>query len=179
MNGTETSENQFEELSKAKDSLTEHLTDVVEKYDERMDIGEMAIQLSEISDRGAEILKGLDDVERQVSGPGEDDKELLKKMDGVRESLEDILWKDLQKILFQRLMEERDNKIFGKDAPKFPTEAHAVHYANTYMYDVCLELLNNPAVEDYLLEPVFEHAFESALSELDADGEVRTWNAVS
>lgn len=180
MENQTTPENQFEEIGKAKDALADHLTDVVERYDEQMDIKEMAIRLSEISDRGSELLKGLDDIDRQVSGPGgADDRVLLDKTDGLRQNLETMLWEDLPRVLYQRLMEERDSKIFGKDAPKFPTEEHAVHYANTHMYQVCLDLLSDPAIDDYLLEPIFEHAFDSATSELDADGEVREWNAIS
>lgn len=170
----------LEDWGKAKDKLTENLTGILDKYDEKFDIHETAVELSELSDQGWSLSDQMDDFYRTLYGPGfEDDKETMAKMEPLMDGLNEILTKDLPGLLKQRLYEERDNQLFGpilKGAKRGEMEPELVYKADMYMYPLYLDLIKDPAIDGFLLDSIFGDALDCATSDLDADGEVRGWD---
>jgi hypothetical protein len=183
MDAINENQQKFDSLDKAKDKLTENLTGILEKYDEKLDLHEMAIELSEVTDRGNDLYKEMDAFLNTLVGPGfEDDKVVAPQLEALMDGLQKLLDEDLPDVLKQRLAEERDNELFGKiskGAKQGEMEPELVHKADMFMYSIDLKLLKDPAINGSLLAPVFNEALGYAVSDLDADGEVRTWGALS
>lgn len=182
MEANNENQQKFDSLDKAKDKLTENLTGILEKYDEKLDLHELAIELSEVTDRGNELYKEMDAFMRTLVGPGfEDDKATAAQLEPLMDGLQKLLDEDLPDLLKQRLAEERDQQLFGpilKGAKKEEMEPALSHKADMFMYTTDLNLIKDPAIDGSLLDSVFNDALEYAVSDLDADGQVRTWGAL-
>lgn len=172
----------FDSLGKANDKLTENLTGILEKYDEKLDLHEMAIELSEVTDRGNELYQEMDTFLHTMVGPGgEDEKMIAPQIEALMDNLAKVLNEDIPEILKRRLGEERDNELFGpilKHSKEEEVEEDLVYKADMYMYPLYLDLIKDPAIDGSLLEPIFNDALDCATSDLDADGKVRGWDFV-
>ncbi len=190
MDANAENQQKFDSLDQAKDKLTANLTGILEKYDENLDVHELAIELSEVTDRGNELYKEMDAFLSTLVGVGfEDEKVVAPQVETLMEDLSKVLTEDIPDVLRYRLDEELNNELFGTIL-KHPkngadlinasrTEDDALPKANMSMYPRYLDLMQDPAIDGSLLEPLFNNALKCATSDLDADGKVRQWNAMS
>lgn len=177
MGTNDESQNTLSNLDQSSGQLRENLTNVLEKFDEEKDIHKLAIQLSEIYDHGTVLLHEMNEFELEISGPGgEDDRASLAVLEKLQSELNGVLDTELPDLLEQRLLEISKEHIVG---PEAENKNEMVYQTNMFVYDLCLGLLNDPAIEGQLLEPVFDQAFECAVADLDADGVMRVWPATS
>ncbi len=170
----------FDSFDKANDKLTKNLTGILEKYDEKLDVHELAIELSEVTDRGNELYKEMDAFLSTLAGVGfEDEKVVAPQLEALMDDLAKVLNEDIPEVLKQRLYEERDNELFGpilKHSKEEEVEEDLVYKADMYMYPLYLDLIKDTAIDGSLLEPIFNDALDCATSDLDADGKVRGWD---
>ncbi|MEK9159816.1 MAG: hypothetical protein AAB383_03745 [Patescibacteria group bacterium] len=183
MSEFENSGQKLDSLQQGTEQLNEKLTDVKEGYDEALDLREMAVQLSEVRDQGIGLLRQTEAFGKELQGPGENDHATIERVEALQASLVQLLDEEIPQLLLQRSYEDRDNRVFGKggigENSKIHNEEQVVHEANMQMYPAYLELLEDLAVDGVILEPIFDEALKCATSELDADGVVREWQAMS